>query len=72
MSMPGTWGGGTSLSRSARAPLRSWVSVGLTAAARTRILHLARPHLRIGQLHHVQDFGAAEPRDPHRSHRNAA
>ena len=36
-SMPGTYGGGTSLSCAARAPLRRPVSVGLTAAAWTRM-----------------------------------
>ena len=33
---------------------------------------LARPRLGVGQLDHVQDLGAAEPGDPHRSHRTAA
>ena len=37
-SMPGTYGGGMSVSCWARAPLRIRVSVGLTAAARTRMV----------------------------------
>ena len=71
-SMPGTWGGWHVLE-----PLRPGTTAQLGVGGVDRSgpdadPDLARPRLGVGQLHHVQDLGAAEPRDPHRSHRTAA
>ena len=57
-----------SLSRSARPPLRSTVSVGFTAAAAHPDAHLAGTGLGVRQVDQAQDLGTAELRDPHGAH----
>ena len=58
-SMPGTYGAVNSFCPSARAPLRTAVSVGFTVAAADADAHLARAGVGLGHLEDLQGFGPA-------------
>ena len=67
-SMPGMWGGRTSRSASAREPLRSIVSVGLTGGGVVADPHFPGPGVDLGQRDDLQGLRAPELDDTYSSH----